>query len=91
MEVEDDGFVFRKQAVEIRIRKPMGMLFGRHEFVKVHDVYQADPEVGEVLSRIRCGSASFVVIACAGDIPTKEALAAVGMLREYFPNLRSAS
>ncbi|PWU06444.1 MAG: phosphoketolase [Verrucomicrobia bacterium] len=29
-----------------------------------------------------------VVIACAGDIPTKEALAAVVMLREYFPKLK---
>ena len=29
-----------------------------------------------------------VVMACAGDIPTKEALAAVVMLREYFPNLK---
>jgi xylulose-5-phosphate/fructose-6-phosphate phosphoketolase len=29
-----------------------------------------------------------VVIACAGDIPTKEAIAAVAMLREYFPKLR---
>ena len=29
-----------------------------------------------------------VVMACAGDIPTKEALAAVAMLRGYFPNLK---
>jgi xylulose-5-phosphate/fructose-6-phosphate phosphoketolase len=29
-----------------------------------------------------------VVMATAGDIPTKEALAAVAMLRQYFPNLR---
>ena len=29
-----------------------------------------------------------VVLATAGDIPTKEALAAVVMLREYFPNLK---
>jgi xylulose-5-phosphate/fructose-6-phosphate phosphoketolase len=29
-----------------------------------------------------------VVMACAGDIPTKESLAAVVMLRQYFPNLR---
>jgi xylulose-5-phosphate/fructose-6-phosphate phosphoketolase len=29
-----------------------------------------------------------VVIACAGDIPTKEALAAVVMLRENFPQLK---
>jgi xylulose-5-phosphate/fructose-6-phosphate phosphoketolase len=29
-----------------------------------------------------------VVIACAGDIPTKEAIAAVAMLREYFPKLK---
>ena len=29
-----------------------------------------------------------VVMASAGDIPTKEALAAVVMLREYFPNLK---
>jgi len=29
-----------------------------------------------------------VVMACAGDIPTKEALAAVVLLREYFPNLK---
>jgi xylulose-5-phosphate/fructose-6-phosphate phosphoketolase len=29
-----------------------------------------------------------VVMACAGDIPTKEALAAVVMLRQYFPNLK---
>ena len=29
-----------------------------------------------------------VVMACAGDIPTKEALAAVVMLREYFPDLK---
>jgi xylulose-5-phosphate/fructose-6-phosphate phosphoketolase len=34
------------------------------------------------------GAEPDVVIACAGDIPTKEALAAVAMLREYFPNLR---
>jgi len=29
-----------------------------------------------------------VVMACAGDIPTKEALAAVAMLRGYFPKLK---
>jgi xylulose-5-phosphate/fructose-6-phosphate phosphoketolase len=29
-----------------------------------------------------------VVIACAGDIPTKEALAATAMLREHFPSLK---
>jgi xylulose-5-phosphate/fructose-6-phosphate phosphoketolase len=29
-----------------------------------------------------------VVMACAGDIPTKEALAAVAMLRESFPDLK---
>ena len=29
-----------------------------------------------------------VVMACAGDIPTKEALAAVVLLREHFPNLK---
>jgi xylulose-5-phosphate/fructose-6-phosphate phosphoketolase len=34
------------------------------------------------------GSEPDVVIACAGDIPTKEALAAVVLLREHFPNLK---
>jgi len=34
------------------------------------------------------GSEPDVVMACAGDIPTKEALAAVVMLREHFPNLK---
>jgi xylulose-5-phosphate/fructose-6-phosphate phosphoketolase len=34
------------------------------------------------------GTEPDVVMACAGDIPTKEALAAVGLLREYFPNLK---
>ena len=34
------------------------------------------------------GSEPDVVMACAGDIPTKEALAATVMLREYFPNLK---
>jgi xylulose-5-phosphate/fructose-6-phosphate phosphoketolase len=34
------------------------------------------------------GSEPDVVMACAGDIPTKEALAAVVLLREYFPNLK---
>jgi xylulose-5-phosphate/fructose-6-phosphate phosphoketolase len=34
------------------------------------------------------GSEPDVVIACAGDIPTKEALAAVVMLRGYFPHLK---
>ncbi|MCK9606688.1 MAG: phosphoketolase family protein [Methylomonas sp.] len=29
-----------------------------------------------------------LVMACAGDIPTKEALAATVMLREYFPDLK---
>lgn len=29
-----------------------------------------------------------VVMACAGDIPTKEALAAVGLLRQHFPDLK---
>jgi len=29
-----------------------------------------------------------LVMACAGDIPTKEALAAVVMLRQYFPSLK---
>jgi xylulose-5-phosphate/fructose-6-phosphate phosphoketolase len=29
-----------------------------------------------------------VVVACAGDIPTKEALAAVALLREHFPTLK---
>jgi len=34
------------------------------------------------------GSEPDVVVACAGDIPTKESLAAVVMLRDYFPNLK---
>jgi xylulose-5-phosphate/fructose-6-phosphate phosphoketolase len=34
------------------------------------------------------GSEPDVVMACAGDIPTKEALAAVVMLREFFPKLK---
>jgi xylulose-5-phosphate/fructose-6-phosphate phosphoketolase len=34
------------------------------------------------------GSEPDVVMACAGDIPTKESLAAVVMLREYFPSLK---
>jgi xylulose-5-phosphate/fructose-6-phosphate phosphoketolase len=34
------------------------------------------------------GSEPDVVLACAGDIPTKEALAAVRLLREHFPNLK---
>jgi len=34
------------------------------------------------------GSEPDVVMACAGDIPTKEALAAVVMLRESFPDLK---
>jgi xylulose-5-phosphate/fructose-6-phosphate phosphoketolase len=34
------------------------------------------------------GSEPDVVIACAGDIPTKEALAAVVLLREHFPALK---
>ena len=34
------------------------------------------------------GSEPDVVVASAGDIPTKEALAAVVLLREHFPNLR---
>lgn len=34
------------------------------------------------------GSEPDVVMACAGDIPTKEALAATVLLREYFPNLK---
>jgi xylulose-5-phosphate/fructose-6-phosphate phosphoketolase len=34
------------------------------------------------------GTEPDVVMACAGDIPTKEALAAVVLLREHFPSLR---
>ena len=34
------------------------------------------------------GSEPDVVMACAGDIPTKEALAAVMLLREHFPDLK---
>ena len=34
------------------------------------------------------GSEPDVVMACAGDIPTKEALAAVVLLRHFFPNLK---
>jgi len=34
------------------------------------------------------GAEPDVVIASAGDIPTKEALAAISMLREYFPSLK---
>jgi len=34
------------------------------------------------------GSEPDVVMACAGDIPTKEALAAVVLLREHFPELK---
>ena len=34
------------------------------------------------------GSEPDVVMACAGDIPTKEALAAVVLLRELFPDLK---
>ncbi len=34
------------------------------------------------------GSEPDVVMACAGDIPTKEALAAVMLLRDFFPDLK---
>jgi xylulose-5-phosphate/fructose-6-phosphate phosphoketolase len=34
------------------------------------------------------GTEPDVVLACAGDIPTKEALAAVALLREHFPTLK---
>jgi xylulose-5-phosphate/fructose-6-phosphate phosphoketolase len=34
------------------------------------------------------GAEPDVVLACAGDIPTKEALAAVVLLREHFPDLK---
>jgi len=34
------------------------------------------------------GSEPDVVMACAGDIPTKEALAAAVMLREHFPSIK---
>jgi xylulose-5-phosphate/fructose-6-phosphate phosphoketolase len=34
------------------------------------------------------GSEPDVVMACAGDIPTKEALAAICLLREHFPQLK---
>jgi xylulose-5-phosphate/fructose-6-phosphate phosphoketolase len=34
------------------------------------------------------GADPHVVMACAGDIPTLETLAAVDMLRQYFPDLR---
>jgi xylulose-5-phosphate/fructose-6-phosphate phosphoketolase len=34
------------------------------------------------------GTEPDVVVACAGDIPTKEALAAVALLREHFPALK---
>jgi xylulose-5-phosphate/fructose-6-phosphate phosphoketolase len=34
------------------------------------------------------GAEPDVVMACAGDIPTKEALAAVVLLRQFFPNLK---
>ena len=34
------------------------------------------------------GTEPDVVVACAGDIPTKEALAAVALLREHFPTLK---
>src|SRR5688572_21770520 len=34
------------------------------------------------------GAEPDVVMACAGDIPTKEALAAVVMLRQHFPDLK---
>jgi xylulose-5-phosphate/fructose-6-phosphate phosphoketolase len=34
------------------------------------------------------GSEPDVVMASAGDIPTKEALAAIAMLREYFPDIK---
>ena len=34
------------------------------------------------------GTEPDVVMACAGDIPTKESLAAVMMLRQYFPDLK---
>jgi xylulose-5-phosphate/fructose-6-phosphate phosphoketolase len=38
-------------------------------------------------SNDQCGEPD-VVMACAGDIPTKESLAAVLLLREHFPDLR---
>jgi len=34
------------------------------------------------------GDAPDVVMACAGDVPTMETLAAVDLLRDYFPDLR---
>lgn len=34
------------------------------------------------------GEAADVVMACAGDVPTMETLAAVDLLRNYFPDLR---
>jgi xylulose-5-phosphate/fructose-6-phosphate phosphoketolase len=38
----------------------------------------------------RRGGEPDVVMACAGDVPTLETLAAVDLLREHLPDLRCA-
>ena len=39
------------------------------------------------LGQQRCGREPDVVMACAGDVPTLETLAAVDLLREHVPDL----
>ena len=40
------------------------------------------------MGKQRCPAIPDVVIACAGDVPTPETLAAVILLREYVPDIR---
>ena len=51
MEVEDDRFVVREQAVEVPVREAVRMLGGGDEPVEVHHVDEADLEIGEVLAQ----------------------------------------
>ena len=49
-------------------------------------LHERDRDMG--LGEQRCGEEPDVVMACAGDIPTAESLAAVAILRERCPDLK---
>jgi len=51
VEVENDRFVFREQAVEVPVREAVGVFCRGDKSVEVHHVHESNLESGEVLTK----------------------------------------
>ena len=67
MEIEDDRFVDRKQAVEIAITQTVGVLAVRLQLEEVNDIDEANLQIGEFRPQQRVARASWSDISGAGQ------------------------